>query len=186
LAEPAGRGPILVVLAHPYPRASRACAALARAASALPALEIRSLYERYPDFDIDVQAEQAALAGAGLVVWLHPMHWYGVPGLLKHWMDTVLVRGWAFGTDAVALAGKDCLWAVTTGGDDHAFSAEGRHRRPFADFAAPVEQTARFCGMNWLVPFAVHGAHEIPDDALESTARAFRARLDCWRAGAPQ
>lgn len=176
---------ILAILAHPYPRMSRACAALAGAARTVPGLELRSLYERYPDFDIDARAEQEALEAAGLVVWLHPMHWYGMPGLLKVWMDAVLVKGWAFGEGGTALAGKDCLWAVTTGGDEHAFSPEGRHRRPFADFVAPVEQTARFCGMNWLEPFAVHGAHLVDDGALAASAERFRERLESWRAGRP-
>jgi len=174
---------IVVILAHPYPGMSRACSALAGAARALPGLELRSLYERYPDFDVDARAEQEALARAGLVVWLHPMHWYGMPGLLKLWMDMVLVKGWAFGDGGTALAGKDCLWAVTTGGDEHAFSPEGRHRRPFADFVAPVEQTARFCGMNWLEPFALHGAHLVDDEALARSAVRFRERLEAWRVG---
>ena len=71
--EPAA-GAILVVYGHPYPRRSRACAALVAALDGLAATEIRSLYDRYPDFDIDAAAEQAALARASLVVWLHPMH----------------------------------------------------------------------------------------------------------------
>ena len=60
-------------------------------------VEVRSLYDRYPDFDIDAAAEQAALDARRLVVWLHPLYWYGVPALLKHWFDTVLVKGWAYG-----------------------------------------------------------------------------------------
>jgi glutathione-regulated potassium-efflux system ancillary protein KefF len=126
VAGPA-RDAVLVLLAHPYPGRSRACAALVGAVRDLPRLEVRSLYDRYPDFDVDPKAEQAALESAGLVVWLAPMHWYGVPGLLKHWFDVVLVKGWAYGDDATTLRGKDVLWAVTTGGDEDAFSAGGRH-----------------------------------------------------------
>lgn len=184
MTDDPGAGAILVVLAHPYPRASRACAALADAVRDLPGLEIRALYDRYPDFDIDVPAEQAALAKAGLVVWLAPMHWYGVPGLLKHWFDVVLVKGWAYGEGGRALEGKAVLWAVTTGGDGPAFSAEGRHRHAFEAFVPPIEQTARFCGMSWLEPHAVHGAHRIDDAALAAAAQAFRARLIAWREGA--
>jgi glutathione-regulated potassium-efflux system ancillary protein KefF len=137
------QGAILVVLAHPYPRRSRACSALLASLEGLAATDVRSLYDLYPDFDVDAAAEQAALERAGLVVWLHPMHWYGVPSLLKHWLDTVLVKGWAFGEGGRALAGKDCLWAVTTGGDAAAFSPQGRHGHAFGDFVAPIEQTAR-------------------------------------------
>lgn len=173
---------ILVLYAHPYPHDSRAGAALLAALDGVEAIEIRSLYERYPDFDIDAAAEQSAAGRAGLLVWLHPLHWYGVPGLLKHWFDTVLVKGWAYGEGGGALAGKDCLWAVTTGGDDAAFSPGGRHGRPFAQFVAPIEQTARYCGMNWLAPHVVHGAHLVTDEALAESAAALRARIDAWRA----
>jgi glutathione-regulated potassium-efflux system ancillary protein KefF len=173
---------ILVIFAHPYPRDSRAGAALLAALAGLEAVEVRSLYDRYPDFDIDSAAEQSAAGRAGLVVWLHPLHWYGVPGLLKQWFDMVLVKGWAYGEGGGALAGKDCLWAVTTGGDEAAFSPEGRHAHAFGDFVAPIEQTARFCGMNWLAPHVVHGAHSVSGEVLAAAAAAFRARLEAWRA----
>lgn len=173
---------ILVILAHPYPRRSRACAALVDAIRDLPQLEVRSLYDLYPDFDVDRAAEQAALARARLVVWLHPLFWYTVPGLMKHWMDEVLVRGFAYDADRGMLTGKDVLWATTTGGDDAAFSQSGRHRHPFDAFAPAVEQTARYCGLNWLGPFVVHGAHEVPEESLREAGRALRARLEAWRA----
>lgn len=40
------------------------------AVSDLSGLEVRSLYDLYPDFDIDVTAQQAALSRADLVVWI--------------------------------------------------------------------------------------------------------------------
>jgi glutathione-regulated potassium-efflux system ancillary protein KefF len=175
------QGTILVIYAHPYPRSSRAGAALVAACAGLATTQVRSLYDLYPDFDIDVPAEQAALAHAQLVVWLHPLYWYGAPGLLKHWFDTVLVRGFAFGDGGGALAGKDCLWAVSTGGDEAAFSPQGRHGHPLADFAAPIEQTARYCGMNWLVPHVVLGTSAISAEDLAASAAAFRGRLEAWR-----
>src|SRR5438067_5662815 len=48
-------------------------------------------------FRSDLPAEQAALADARLVVWLHPIHWYGMPALMKLWVDEVLSFGWAYG-----------------------------------------------------------------------------------------
>ncbi len=178
-----GPASILVVHAHPYPGASRAGRVLLAALEGLPETELRELYSRYPDFDVDALAEREALGRAGLVVWMHPLHWYGVPSLLARWFETVLAKGWAYGEGGTALAGKDCLWAVTTGGDTVAYSPAGRHHRPFADFAPPVEGIARYCGMNWLEPFVVHGAHAIPDVALAAQAHALRARLEAWQAG---
>jgi glutathione-regulated potassium-efflux system ancillary protein KefF len=179
----AAQGAIVVVHAHPYARRSRACAALLRAFEGLAGAQVRSLYERYPDFDIDVAAEQEALSKAALVVWLHPMRWYGPPALLALWFEKVLAEGWAYGDGGRALAGKDCLWVVTAGGDEAAFSPSGRHGRPFASFVPPVEQTARYCSMRWLEPHVLLGARVADAAAREASAAALRARLEAWRAG---
>lgn len=171
---------IVVIYAHPYPRHSRACAALLAAIEGREGLEVRSLYDRYPDFDVDAAAEQAALEKARLVVWLHPLYWYTAPALMKEWFEQVLVKGWAYGEGDGALAGKDCLWVTTTGGDEGAFSPEGRHAHAFEAFVPVVEQTARFCGMNWLEPFIVHGAHLVTEEALRESGAALRRRIEDW------
>jgi glutathione-regulated potassium-efflux system ancillary protein KefF len=177
-----GRTMIYVVFAHPYPSQSRANRALLDALRDLPRIEVCSLYDRYPDFDIDVVAEQAALARAQLVLWMHPVYWYSVPGLLKHWFDKVFAYGWAYGDGSAALSGKDCLWVASTGGTREAYAATGIHERPFGDFARPIEETARFCRMNWLEPFIVHGAHEIDEAELAAHALRLRERLQAWLA----
>jgi len=169
---------IVVLLAHPYPTRSRANSALVAAIHDIPGLEVRDLYRRYPDFDIDVLAEQAAMEAASTVVWMHPLYWYTTPALLKHWFDKVLVKGWAYGPGTAALRGKRCLWVPTTGGDEHAYSQSGRHHHPFSAFTPVVEETARYCGMQWLEPYVVHGAHLVDDGTLEARARGLRARLE--------
>ncbi len=107
---------ILIIYAHPYPRHSHANHRLLQAVKDLPEVEVRSLYELYPDFNIDINAEQQALERADLVVLQHPMQWYSEPPLLKLWIDKVLEHGWAYGHEGDALVGKDVLWAVTSGG----------------------------------------------------------------------
>jgi glutathione-regulated potassium-efflux system ancillary protein KefF len=171
---------ILIIHAHPYPQHSRAGTALLSAVRDVSGVEVRSLYDRYPDFDIDIAAEQTALTRADLLVWLHPIYWYSVPAMLKHWFDVVLTRGWAYGEGVQALAGKSCLWVPTTGGDDAAYTAAGIHRQPFENFIAPIEQTARFCGMVWETPYIVQGAHKISDGDIAVAAAQFRARLIAW------
>jgi glutathione-regulated potassium-efflux system ancillary protein KefF len=168
---------IVVVYAHPYPRHSRACAALAKAVEGIEGVQVRSLYDRYPDFDVDAEAERAALAPARLVAWLHPTYWYTAPALLHLWFERVLVEGWAYGEGGAALRGKDCLWITTTGGDEAAYTPAGRHAHPFAAFVPAVEQTARFCGMNWLEPFVVHGAHIVDDASLAASGERLRRRF---------
>lgn len=175
---------IVVVFAHPYPRHSRACAALVKAIEGIDNVQVRSLYDRYPDFDIDAEAERAALAPARLVAWLHPTYWYAAPAMMHLWFERVLVKGWAYGDGGTALAGKDCLWITTTGGDEQAYTPAGRHGHPFDAFVPVIEQTARFCGMNWLDPFVVHGAHIVDDATLAAACEKLRARIAAYAAGA--
>jgi glutathione-regulated potassium-efflux system ancillary protein KefF len=171
---------IVLIYAHPYPNRSRAGRTLLAAVSSLDGIKVRSLYERYPDFSIDVEAEQAALTGASLVIWQHPVYWYGPPPLLSLWFEKVLARGWAYGKGGEALRGKACLWVPTTGGDRDAYRAGGMHGFPFERFSAPVEQTARFCGMSWQTPVVVHGSHHATDDALRERGQEYRERLEAF------
>jgi glutathione-regulated potassium-efflux system ancillary protein KefF len=173
---------VLVIYAHPYPRRSRAGASLLAAVRDLPGLEVRSLYDLYPDFDIDVAAEQAAVERADLVVWLAPLYWYSVPAAMKHWFDEVLTGGWAHGEDGNALKGKHCLWATTTG-DVEKYALTGAHAHPFEAFIPVVEQTARYCHMKWLEPFVVHDSHELSDETLAQWAAKFRKRIEALHPG---
>ncbi|MFT3925021.1 MAG: glutathione-regulated potassium-efflux system oxidoreductase KefF [Myxococcales bacterium] len=165
---------IALIYAHPYPDRSRANRALLSAVAGLPDLEVRSLYDLYPDFAIDVESEQELLLRAELIVWQHPFYWYSVPALMKHWFDKVLARGWAYGEDGNALKGKTCLWVTTTGGDEDAFSPAGMHAFPFGAFVPPVEQTARFCQMHWAPPLVLHGAHRVSNVELTAAAERYR------------
>jgi glutathione-regulated potassium-efflux system ancillary protein KefF len=176
---------ICVIHAHPYPSRSRSNRALADALREWPSLDFRALYELYPDFDIDVAAEQAALERAQLIVWMHPVFWYSVPALLKHWIDKVLAYGWAYGEGGTALQGKHCLWVPTTGGDDRDFTESGIHAHPFSSYAPSIEQTARFCGMTWEPPHVVHDAIAIDDERLARHVATLTDLLGPWRMATP-
>lgn len=168
---------IQLIYAHPYPQRSRANRALLSAVADLPFVSVRSLYDRYPDFTLDVEDEQRALLEAEVVIWQAPLYWYSVPPLLKLWFDKVLAYGFAYGDGAAKLRGKRCLWVATTGGDELAFSDDGMHAHAFASFVPPIEQTARFCQMRWEEPLVVHGARRVDNHTLERAAAQYRARL---------
>ena len=51
---------ILIIYAHPYPHHSHANKRMLEQARTLEGVEIRSLYQLYPDFNIDIAAEQEA------------------------------------------------------------------------------------------------------------------------------
>lgn len=169
---------IVIVYAHPYPRHSRANRAMLAALEEIPEVRVRSLYDLYPDFSIDVAAEQAELASASLVIWQHPMHWYGAPALFRLWMDKVLQHGWAYGGPKGALLGKDLLWTVTTGGMMEDFTCCGE--TDLHGLAQPLRSAAELCGMRWQDPHAVYGANNMNDQELILAGASYRDRLRAY------
>jgi len=168
---------VLVVFAHPYPARSRAGRVLLEAVGDVPGVSVRSLYALYPDFSIDVEAEQAALLEAHSVVWQCPFYWYGAPAMLHLWFEKVLAQGWAYGAGGTAVRGKRALWVTTTGGLPSTYAPGEMHGHPFEAFVPAMQQTARFCGMRWEEPLVVHGAHRISAATLAERADEYRARI---------
>lgn len=168
---------IYVIAAHPNWRQSRVNRLLMNAATAMPGMTVCDLYESYPDYAIDVALEQEKLAAAQLIVLLHPVQWYSMPALLKLWMDDVLTHGWAYGRAARGLQGKD-LWLVTsTGGAESSYHPQGYNRYFFDAFLPPYEQTAALCGMRFLPPMVLHGAHSSSQADIDTHVQVFSERL---------
>jgi len=181
-ADAAHGAEILVLVAHPELEQSRANRRLIDAARALQQggsgrVAVRDLYALYPDYLIDVDAEQAALAAARLVVWQHPVRWYGMPPLLKLWCDDVLAFGWAYGPGGDALRGKDVWLVASTGGADDSYRPDGYNRYFFDAFLPPYEQTAALCGMRFLPPLLLHGAHKASEAELAAHAEHYVGQL---------
>ena len=170
---------IVILVAHPEQQHSRVNHALMRAATGLAhqRVEVRDLYALYPDYLIDAATEQAVLADTRLVVWQHPVHWYGMPPLMKLWLDEVFAFGWAYGPGGLALQGKDLWLVASTGGPSESYRPSGYNRYFFDAFLPPYEQTAALAGMRFLPPLLVHGAHRLGDGELDAQVQTYVQRL---------
>ena len=170
---------IVILVAHPQQEQSSVNRALLQSvrSAGLPGVELRDLYALYPDYLIDVAAEQAALAPARLVVWQHPIHWYGMPPLMKLWLDEVFSFGWAYGPGGLALQGKDLWLVASTGGPAESYRPDSYNRYFFDAFLPPYEQTAVLAGMRFLPPLLLHGAHRVDKAQLAAHADTYLQRL---------
>ena len=168
---------VYVIAAHPQWRDSRVNRQLMQAARSLPDVDVNDLYGTYPDYAIDVEAEQERLARADLLVLLHPIQWYSMPPLQKLWLDEVLAWGWAYGPGGDALRGKDCWLVATTGGPEASYHPQSYNRYFFDAFLPPYEQTAALCGMRFLPPLLFHGARSATHEELVAHVAVFKDRL---------
>jgi glutathione-regulated potassium-efflux system ancillary protein KefF len=170
----------LVLAAHPSWRESRVNGRMLAAAREMGAVQVQDLYGLYPDFDIDVAAEQELAAQANLIVLLHPIQWYSMPPLQKLWLDEVLTYGWAYGHGGTALQGKDLWLVATTGGPESSYHPQSYNRYFFDAFMPPYEQSAALCGMRFLPPLVLHGARRSSEEDVASHVAVFRERLQSY------
>ena len=165
----------LVILAHPNLAESQINAAWrSRLEEASGPITIRNIYEVYPDWNIDVAAEQALLDSHERIFLQFPVYWYSTPPLLKKWLDEVLAYGWAYGPGGDHLAHKEIGLVVSTGSPESAYQTEGRVGHTLVELLRPLEQTVRFIGARYLPLFALQGANRlIPADRLERSANDY-------------
>jgi glutathione-regulated potassium-efflux system ancillary protein KefF len=174
---PAAPSGVYLLAAHPHWRESRVNRRLLDAARGVPGVQVQDLYGAYADYDIDVPAEQARAAAARMLVLLHPIQWYSMPALMKLWLDEVLAHGWAYGQGGTALRGKDLWLVATTGGPQASYHPQGYNRYFFDAFLPPYEQTAALCGMRFLPPLLLHGAHRASEEQIAAHVEVFANRL---------
>lgn len=171
------RNKILLLYVHPSSHKSRINAALIRNIEGLEDITVRHLYDLYPDFHIDVKAEQVLLHNHDIIVFQHPFYWYNAPSLLKEWIDLVFEHGFAFGKHGNALKGKKLLTATSTGGTREAYHEKGHNHFSMSQFLAPFEQTARLCKMDYLPPFISHGSLLIEEEQIKIAADDYKKVL---------
>lgn len=173
---------ILVLFSHPKFEKSRVNQTLINHITDKEQVTIHDLYEQYPDFNIDVNAEKELLSQHDIIIWHHPFYWYSCPPLMKQWMDMVLEFNWAYGPEGNALQNKTCLNVITTGGSREVYCSEGYNSFTIRQFLRPFEQTAILCGMTYFPPFAVMGTHTLSDEDLNDYKNNYGKLIDLLQA----
>ena len=91
-------------------------------AQELPDAGIVKLDSLYPDFNIDVEAEQQRLLGADIIVFEFPIFWYSWPSMLHRYVEEVFQHGFSHGTTGDKLKGKKLVLSFTTGAPAEAYT----------------------------------------------------------------
>ena len=80
-------------------------------------------------FAPDLEAEMRKIEAADLMIWQFPLWWFGLPAILKGWVDRVFAMGRTYGYgniyDTGLFRGKRALLSLTTGGPQEAYTPEG-------------------------------------------------------------
>jgi glutathione-regulated potassium-efflux system ancillary protein KefG len=159
---------ILIIFAHPAINKSRIHRRLTDSVKNLNGITLNNLYEKYPDFYIDIIQEQQLLIEHDIIVWQHPFYWYSAPAILKEWFDLVLQHGFAYGEKGHSLDGKQVLSVISTGGSQEVYSKEGKNQFTINEFLVPFKQSAHLCRMEYLPPYVIYESHTLTNNDIEN------------------
>ena len=177
----------LILVFHPALARSKANAALATAAAALPDTDVVDMQALYPDGVVDADREVMRLLAADRIVLQFPIYWYSTPPLLKAWQDAVLTRMYyiAYETEGRRLEGTPILVAATAGNQPEAYPPTGRNLFPLETLLSPLQATACRCGLLWASPFLVYRSGVLTDAERAEAAELYAARIEDWRCEMP-
>lgn len=148
----------LIILAHPgFDNSFANKTIIEEIKNSGMAVEIRNIHELYPDYQIDVKAEQEALLRHKTVVFQYPFYWYSMPAILKHWFDVVFAHQFAYGSKGDKLKGRNFLPSFTVGSSQNSYTALGFQHFRVHEFCKHLEQTAYHTQMNYIDPVYVYG-----------------------------
>lgn len=122
----------LVLFAHPYFEKSKTSSRLIQAYQNLEHVTFRDLYEEYPDFNILTYFERKRLSFYSRIIFHFPLVWFGMPPLLKLWIDDVFDLKWftnekennpVYGKKTDVVVTVDSLYLEYTGDEPVPFDA---------------------------------------------------------------
>jgi NAD(P)H dehydrogenase (quinone) len=135
----------------------------------------------------DIASEQHKLLAADAVIFQFPLWWFGMPAILKGWVDRVFAYGLAYGFKGAGnlyrygeggLKGKRALLSVAVGGPAEDYSARGING-PLDQLLFPITHgTLFFPGMDVLPTFAVYGTGGITAEGVAAAKESWRLRLE--------
>lgn len=141
-------------------------------------LQTEEMYASEVDgFAVEVGTEIAKIETADLMIWQFPLWWFGLPAILKGWVDRVFAMGRTYGNgrvyDTGKFRGKKALLSLTTGGPPAAYLPEGFNGDLNAILRPIQRGVLEFTGFSVLAPEVIYG----PVRADQAQRAAW---LDAW------
>ena len=117
----------LVLFAHPYLEHSKSNLELINFYVRHQHYTFRDLYEEYPDFHIAAFRERKRLTGYQRLIIHFPLIFFGIPPLLKLWIDEVFDANWQKKDEENPMQGMEATILITTNGREEDFTKTGKY-----------------------------------------------------------
>lgn len=132
-------------------------------------------------FADDIAAELRKLDACDLMIWQFPLWWFGLPAVLKGWVDRVFAMGRVYGGGRIyrqgVFRGKRAMLSLTTGGPADAYRTGG-FNGDLQGILRPIHRgMLEFVGFDVLAPHVVYGPVRMSDEQRTAELERFGTRL---------
>lgn len=137
----------------------------------------------------DIAEEQEKLLWADIIIFQFPFWWFGMPAILKGWIDRVYACGFAYGTGKYGgkhwgnrygdgtLKGKKAMLSITIGGREPQYQETGINGY-IDDLLFPIHHGMLwYLGISVLPPHIIYQVHGLTEERLNKEIMAFEHRL---------
>ena len=127
-----------------------------------------------------IEEEQQKVEWCDLMIWQFPLWWFGVPAILKGWVDRVFAMGRFYRNGRIyengVFLGKKALLSITTGGPEANYITE-----KYGDLAIILHPLQRgileFTGFSVLRPHVIYGTERQSVEELALELEIWKTRL---------
>jgi len=132
-------------------------------------------------FSTEIDSEIRKIEECELMIWQFPLWWFGLPAVLKGWVDRVFAMGRTYGGGRVyqsgVFRGKRALLSLTTGGPADAYR-QGGFNGDMTGILRPIHRgILQFVGFDVLAPQIVYGPARLTPEQRQQHLATFAARL---------
>jgi NAD(P)H dehydrogenase (quinone) len=132
-------------------------------------------------FSPDIQAELEKLEWCDALILQFPLWWFGLPAILKGWVDRVFSMGRVYGGgkwyDKGAFRGRRAMLSLTTGGPEALYGPSGLNGH-IETILFPIHHgILYFTGFDVLPPFIAWSPAHLGDEKRKEYLEEYRRRL---------
>jgi len=132
-------------------------------------------------FAPEIEQEIRKMEWCDLMLWQFPLWWFGLPGILKGWVDRVFAMGRTYGGDRLyengVFKGKRTMLSLTTGGPGEAY-LKGGFNGDITSILRPVQRgMLRFVGFDVLTPHIIYGPVRMSEEQRKAALEGYARRL---------
>lgn len=120
-------------------------------------------------YNAQIKEEMDLVEAADVLIFNFPLWWFGLPAILKGWVDKVLAYGFAYGGDyglyeEGKFKEKKAFLCLTTGSPEEFYTEAGRHGRSLQNILRNIEEgILGLVGYQVLPAFIAYAVSRISD-----------------------